>query len=206
MMETNKDADLETRIIEAARQLFIEKGFVETNMSDIAAKVGINRPSLHYYFRTKDKMYQAVFGTIIQSFVPKIHDVILQKEKSVAERVAGVVDAYYTVFSENPCLPLFMFREMHRDIHFLIHTITELQAGSYLKQIVGSLQEEMKQGNIRQVPLRVLFFTFYGLLAAPFVTKDLAPLVFLENGETFEDMLVKWKPYIVLQIENLLSV
>lgn len=203
-METNKDADLETRIIEAARQLFIERGFVETNMSDIAVKVGINRPSLHYYFRTKDKMYQAVFGTIIQSFVPKIHDIILQKDKPVAERVEGVVDAYYAIFSANPCLPLFMLREIHRDIDFLIHTITELQAGAYLKKIVNSLQEEMKQGNLRQVPLRVLFFTFYGLLVVPFLTKDLTSLVFLEEGETFEDVLVKWKPYLILQMENLL--
>lgn len=206
MMETMKDADLETRIIKVARQLFIEKGYVETNMSDIAAKVGINRPSLHYYFRTKDKMYQAVFGTIIQSFVPKIHDVILQKDKSVAERVEGVVDAYYAIFSENPCMPLFMLREMHRDIDFLIHTITELQAGAYLKKIVDSLQEEMKQGNLRQMPLRVLFYTFYGLLTVPFLTKDLTSLVFCEEGEAFEDVLVKWKPYIIIQMKNLLDV
>ena len=70
MTTTNNNEDLEKKIIEAAKELFIENGFAETSMSDIAAKVGINRPALHYYFRTKDKMFQAVFGNIILSFIP----------------------------------------------------------------------------------------------------------------------------------------
>ena len=75
MTTTNNNEDLEKKIIEAAKELFIENGFAETSMSDIAAKVGINRPALHYYFRTKDKMFQAVFGNIILSFIPKIHEI-----------------------------------------------------------------------------------------------------------------------------------
>ena len=64
-MATTEHSDLEQQIIKTAQQLFIEKGFVETSMSDIAATVGINRPTLHYYFRTKDKMFKAVFGSIV---------------------------------------------------------------------------------------------------------------------------------------------
>ena len=51
-MATTEYNDLERQIIETAQQLFIEKGFAGTSMSDIAATVGINRPTLHYYFRT----------------------------------------------------------------------------------------------------------------------------------------------------------
>lgn len=58
-MATTEHSDLEQQIIKTAQQLFIEKGFVETSMSDIAATVGINRPTLHYYFRTKDKNVQS---------------------------------------------------------------------------------------------------------------------------------------------------
>ena len=42
-MATTEHSDLEQQIIKTAQQLFIEKGFVETSMSDIAATVGINR-------------------------------------------------------------------------------------------------------------------------------------------------------------------
>ena len=44
-MATTEHSDLEQQIIKTAQQLFIEKGFVETSMSDIAATVGINRPT-----------------------------------------------------------------------------------------------------------------------------------------------------------------
>lgn len=52
-MATTEHSDLEQQIIKTAQQLFIEKGFVETSMSDIAATVGINRPTLHYYLEPK---------------------------------------------------------------------------------------------------------------------------------------------------------
>ena len=70
MTTTNNNEDVEKKIVEAAKELFIENGFAETSMSDIAAKVGINRPVLHYYFRTKDKMFQAVWQHHIFFYSP----------------------------------------------------------------------------------------------------------------------------------------
>ena len=189
MTTTNNNEDLEKKIIEAAKELFIENGFAETSMSDIAAKVGINRPALHYYFRTKDKMFQAVFGNIILSFIPKIHDIIIQQDKPVSESIGEIVDAYYKVFTENPCLPLFMVREMHRDMNHLSTTIKELRLEQYLHKIMDVLQEEMNDGRLKTVP---------------FLTKNLSASFFLEKDDSFEDILVQWKPYIVRQMETLL--
>ena len=70
-MNTDNNDNLEQKIIDTAREIFIEKGFTDTSMSEIAAKVGMNRPGIHYYFRTKDRMFQAVFGNIVLSFIPK---------------------------------------------------------------------------------------------------------------------------------------
>ena len=53
-MENNEN--LEDRIVDVAKDVFLENGFEMTSMSDIAAKVGINRPTLHYYFRTKNML------------------------------------------------------------------------------------------------------------------------------------------------------
>ena len=96
-MATN-DNNLEKKIIETAQQLFMKNGFAETNMSDIAAAAGINRPALHYYFRTKDKMFQAVFGNIILSLAPEIQGIMLQ-DKSISERIGKIIDAYFNTLS-----------------------------------------------------------------------------------------------------------
>ncbi|MBS7198061.1 MAG: TetR/AcrR family transcriptional regulator [Bacteroidales bacterium] len=206
MTESVNNENLETKIIEVAKQQFIENGFAETSMSDIAAKVGINRPGLHYYFRTKERMFQAVFGEIVLFLLPKIQDIVLQKEKTVTERVGGVIDAYFEVFSENPRLPLFVMRESNRDVNHLINTLADLRLERNFLEIARSLQDEMDSGRLKPVPLRFVFFTFYSLLIMPFVMKDLCASLFLEKGESFEEMFARWKPEIVMQMDNLLRV
>ncbi len=195
---------LEEKIIEVAKALFIEKGFNDTCMSEIAARAGINRPVLHYYFRTKDRMFKAVFGMIVQNVLPKLQSIIQNRELSVAERVEKLVDIYYEVFSQNPQLPLFVAREINRDADCFVSTLTALQVRDSIFQVVAWLKQEMKEGHLKPVPLRILFWNLYSLLTFPFLTKELVTRVFAEEGETFETALTEWKPYIVSQIVHLL--
>lgn len=205
MKPVNESDNTEQKIIKAAKSLFIEKGFAETSMSDIAAKVGINRPGLHYYFRTKDKMFEAVFGDIVSSIVPKVFDILVRQDQSISSRIEEIVNAYYSLFRANPRLPMFIIREMNRDSAFLIKTAARLNVPEKLSVVVNSLQEEMDSGKLKQVPLRFLFYNLYGLLMMPFLTQDMANAIFLEENETFEEMSDKWKPCIISQLNALLA-
>lgn len=196
---------MENRIIDAARAVFIEKGYAETSMSEIATKAGINRPALHYYFRTKDKMFQAVFGSIVSSVIPKVFDAIMHKEKSVAERTECIIDAYYSLFINTPQLPLFMLRELNRDPEMLIKTILGLNVADTMRKAISSLQEEMDEGKLKKVPLQFIFFNFYSLLTFPFLTIDISRKVFENNDDTLRESLTEWKKNIVFQMENLLK-
>lgn len=195
---------MENKIIDAARTVFIEKGYAETSMSEIAVKAGINRPALHYYFRTKDKMFQAVFGSIVSSVIPKVFDAIMHKEKSVAERTECIIDAYYSLFMKTPQLPLFMLRELNRDPEMLIKTILGLNVADTMREAISSLQEEMDEGKLKKVPLQFIFFNFYSLLTFPFLTIDISRKVFKNNEENFRHSLAEWKQNIMFQMENLL--
>ena len=205
MSENKKAEDLETRIINAAKELFIENGFAETSMSDIAIKVGINRPGVHYYFRTKDKMFHAVFGSTIKSLLPKIQDIMLQREIPIGDRIGKVIDTYYEIFKTNPNLPIFIMKEMHRDFNYFSKAITDMDAIHYFDMIKNELQDEMDKGFLKTVPIRFLFLTFYSLLIMPFSIKNICQNIFLEENETFDEMLAKWKPYIVTHVCNLLT-
>ncbi len=203
-MSDEKCSNLEERIIEVAKSLFMEKGYSDTSMSEIAEKVGINRPGLHYYFRTKDKMFNAVFGMIVMSVAPKFQNIILQKDLPIATRVEKVIDVYYQMLQKNPYLPLFILREMNRDINFLFNAFRSLDVANFFEGLKTSLQEEMANGKLKQVPLRIVFFTFYSALIFPFISRNLISLEILNENETFEELLVEWKPYIVKQMVNLL--
>lgn len=197
--------DLEAKIIEAAKSLFVEKGFAETSMSDIAAKAGINRPSLHYYFRTKDRMFQAVFGEIVQKILPRLHNIITTRELPIAERIGSVVDTYYEVLRNNPALPLFAMREIQRDAGYIVKAINESPMQPTFVKLVDSLREEMAEGKLNAVPLPVLLYTFYGLLTVPFLTKGLMERLMDDEECIFDHLIEQWKPYIVKQMVYLLA-
>jgi len=202
-MPATEHYDLEQQIIKTAQQLFIEKGFTETSMSDIAATVGINRPTLHYYFRTKDKMFKAVFGSIVMSLMPKIQDII-QQDIPFTERLSMVLDAYIELFTKNPCLPRFISGEIQRDVDHLLATAKDLQLETTLSQVKDSLLAGMEAGELKKVPIHIVFLTVYSLLSYPFLAKNLIVSLFLEDETAFADFLKEWKQHIISQIRNLL--
>ena len=193
---------MEQRIIQAAKQVFIEKGYAKAGMSDIAARVGINRPGLHYYFRTKEKMFKAVFADIVLSFIPSVHNIILQ-DKPIHDRIAEMVDVYFEVFRKEPCFPLFIVQEIQRDAVHLFETVCRLELGQYASRIKEMLQTEMKNGTIREIPVEFIFYTFYGLVVFPFLTRPLAEIAF-EDNIGFGEKLQAWKAHIIRQMEILL--
>ena len=205
MSETNiANGRIEERILDAAKELFIERGFYETHMGDIAKKVGITRPALHYYFRTKETVFQAVFGPIVESVVPKIKD-LLQHETPLEQRIGAVVDVYYEVFAKNPGLPLFVLKEINRDAARLMESISRLPVKDTVEELSCNLRREMEEGRLRKMPLPMLFYTFYGLLTFPFLTKNLGKYMWAESDLNFEEMLAQWKPCLVAQMKQLLT-
>ncbi len=205
MSPTETITDTEARVIECARNLFIEKGYAETSMSDIAARLGMKRPALHYYFRTKERMFHAVFGGIIDAIIPLVHRTLTQRHRPISERISDIIDAYYEVFCRHPQLPLFVMKEIHRDINLLLETAMNRVGRHVGHEIVASLLQEMEEGKLKTVPPREILLSFYGALVIPFTMRALMESVYLKNGETFEELLAAWKPRIISQMKHLLQ-
>ncbi len=75
-MSTEELQDMESRIIEAAKRVFVRKGYEATKMGDIAADVGISRTAMHYYFRTKEMLFDAIFGQLMGALLPNIEMIV----------------------------------------------------------------------------------------------------------------------------------
>lgn len=203
-MGATENTDMEQRILSAAKQVFIEKGFSETSMNDIAVRVGINRSGLHYYFRTKERMFEAVYGDIVLSFIPSIHDIILQ-DKPLKECLSDMIDIYFDLFTREPGFPLFVIREIQRNSDYMFKMIRELGIVQYAEDVAAKLHKDMEKGVIRPVPLEFLVYTFFGLTAVPFLSMPLSQKVLQNCGRCFTDELEAWKPYVVSQMEHLLT-
>ena len=152
-------------------------------MSDIAAKVGINRPTLHYYFRTKDRMFQAVFGSIVMSLLPKVQEII-QQELPFIDRVSLILDKYITLFTENPDMPKFICGEIQRDVNHLLDAAKEMQFEETFLIIKERLLMEMEAGRL----------------------KNLITSIFLKDTTDFSVFMLEWKQYILFHLMNLLGI
>lgn len=203
-MKTISNGDLlENKIITVARQLFLKYGYEDTSMSAIAIQTGITRPALHYYFRTKDKMFQAVYADLIMNIAPKIES-IFTDEAPFLSKVEAVLDEYISVFRKYPDLPWFALREAHRDHLYMLKTIKELGCEKYPRMIKDYLLGEMRKGHLKTVPLPVIFLTFYGQLFFLFSNKELFNSFFVEDKDQFQSFVDEWKKQLLLQMRNLL--
>ena len=52
-------------ILRAASEEFADKGFAASKTSDIAAKAGVPKPNVYYYFKSKENLYREVLESII---------------------------------------------------------------------------------------------------------------------------------------------
>ena len=204
-MENSNSAEcLNNQIIEVAKQMFLEYGYKNTNMSDIATNIGINRTALHYYYNTKEKLFQAVFGTIIATFLPKIQDILLTQEPFF-EKLDKIIDIYFEIFLSTPFLPSFILGEINRDVNHLLSTAYEIGFGSYIKLISEKISEEMEKGNIKEIPIHIVLMSFISQLTFPFIAKNLIEEILKPDNKKLEDIIENWKKVILMQMKALLE-
>lgn len=111
--------DTRERIVLAARELFRTQGLDGVNMRELAEKAGVNKGLLHYYFKTKEAIFQEVFQHQAGLLYAAITH-ILQAEGTFEEKVAAIVDRYFTLLAEVPSLPAFVLFEVQRDPRIIV--------------------------------------------------------------------------------------
>mgnify|MGYP001546306326 CR=1 FL=1 len=90
------------RILDAAEDLFAEKGFSATSLGDVADRVGIRSPSLYNHFRNKEALYQAVLERLLTDFSAPLEE--LAKAPVTYERLFHWLEAIVRQHHANPNL------------------------------------------------------------------------------------------------------
>lgn len=108
-MENNKN--IEKRILWVAERLFLEKGFSGTSTTEIAKTVGCNQALIHYYFRTKEKLFWDVFAPKVEQFVEYL-DAPLDESIDFVERIRNVIEFYFGILELDERLAPFIVNEL----------------------------------------------------------------------------------------------
>lgn len=198
--------DMETRIIEAAKRVFVRQGYESATMSDIAREAGIGRTALHYYYRTKERLFEAIFGQLMSVLLPNI-DRIMAEEKSMLEKLPPIIEQYITVVQANPSFPLFIINELNRDPDHLYRTI--LKDPERIQPILRmrkQMEQEMEQGLLRPMPLEDIVTALVGLIVFPMLIRRPLTDLFMEGDrEAFDAFLLRRRLLITEIIIRLLA-
>src|SRR5687768_478784 len=109
---TDADRETEHKILDAAHVVFMRMGTSGARMKDIAEEAGVNQALLHYYFRNKATLAEAVFTRALSGFFPTLY-AILGSATPLADKIRAVVETETDFLLENPYLPGFVLSELH---------------------------------------------------------------------------------------------
>lgn len=196
-MNTEEAIPMENRIIEAAKQVFVRKGYEATKMGDIATEAGIGRTALHYYYRTKDMLFDAIFDQLMDALLPNL-GVIMDEDLPFLEKLPKIITQYAKTLRSNPLFPIFVINELQRDPEHIYGSI--LKDPSRVKPIVRlqtQIKAEMEQGILRKMPLVYTATTLISLLIFPLLVRNPVTAIFLEGDtEKFDAFLEERIPYV----------
>ena len=180
MIKEKYSSDTENRILQAAKKVFIRNGMSGSRMQNIANEAGINKALLHYYFRSKEKLFDAVFRYAFFKFVPKVEK-ILNSEKSLFEKIEIIADQYITALMKNQFIPLFVLHEINRNPKRLYELMQ--QVGLNPSVLAEQIQQEIKNGKIINVSPVQLIVNLLALCVFPVAARPLLQRVFFENNQ-----------------------
>lgn len=173
----------EQRIFDAAHQVFVQKGMDGAKMQEIADRAGINKALLHYYYRTKEKLYETVAKAVINRAIPTIQKMI-ESDEPLREKTSRFIDFYIDLISKNPFIPLFIIGELNRHPERFFENIFPKELPKpevFLKQV----EDEIAAGNIRAIPPRHLLVNVISMCVFPFVARPMLRLVLgMSQAET----------------------
>lgn len=178
----DKDSNMEMEILSEAETLFLEKGFNRTTTTEIAKRVGCNQALVHYYFRTKEKLFEAVFFKKLEIFISSFLHVD-QKEFSFEEKLKFKIESHFDVLFKNQKLPFMIMSELITNPERL-KSFKAMISGNPLiySQFISEFEEEIQAGRIRKVSPVDIIFNALSLNLSVFILKPIT-MEFLDLDE-----------------------
>lgn len=169
LIEDINELTTEEKIKVAATKVFIRKGYAATKTRDIAEEAGINIASLHYYYRSKEKLFEIVIGDSLKRF-SKSMDEIFSSQIPLHEKVKRFVVTYIDVFKDNPMVPNFVLSESQTNPELMDKLLANQSSLLFLKK---ELKELSDKGIIRPIHHAQFIMNMMGLTIFPFLAKPI---------------------------------
>lgn len=190
----DNDKQTEEKIFESATEIFVEKGMDGARMQDIANHAGINKALLHYYFRTKDHLFNAVFEKIAARMFRKFAPVF-NPSLSLEDKIRFFYREHISFLQQNPRLPAFILNEINRNPQRIIQLLNNININNLWQMIYAQHKEELERYDISEEMVPQLMSSIAALSVFPFAARGIFEAIFEKTGVDFNRYLEERKEY-----------
>ena len=186
----------EQKIIEAAEQEFLVKGFDGARTTSIAAKAGVTHAMFHYYFRTKEKIFEKIISQKLELLTRLIMDSISLEHLSLEEKLKRIIESHIDFVSENPQLPGFLVREIFNNPERF--EILKAKFETFAPMLIQNLQKDLdkgfEDGKYKKTDARILLIDIISLNIFPYMAAPLINAIltgYIRDKEGFKELRKK---------------
>jgi len=191
---TENDKLTEEKIFEAATEVFVDKGMDGARMQDIANHAGINKALLHYYYRTKDQLFNAVFEMIAKKIFKKFAPVF-DENLTLEEKIRFFFKEHISFLQENPRLPGFLLNEVNRHPERIKKLLNNVDFESIWLKLYQQHKDELKNYNITQALMPQLMITIAAMSVFPFAARGILEGILEKIGVDFNVYIEERKEF-----------
>jgi len=191
-----KKTPTEEKILRSAKKIFYQKGLKGARMQEIADDAKVNKAMLHYYFRSKDKLFDKVFEQSVQSVSPILTNVFLEKT-DLNNKIAHLIEMLIDFFLQEPYLSNFIVNELSQNPDKLFMNILD-QKGGLIGKIIplinDQIQVEIEKGTVKaEIRSAELILNIMSLCLLPIMSQTVLQKTLGIDDERMRRFMVKRK-------------
>ena len=193
--ELTHSRDTETRILQAAEKEFLEKGYAGARTVSIAEAAGVTHAMLHYYYRTKDNLFEKIVSDKMHMLGNIILSAIGDEDLPLEERVRQGVERHFDFLFANRDLPRFIINELYAQPGHsgVLKTSVREMVNHVLNNLQRQIDENAAGGKCLQIDARMLLMDIVSLNVFPFVAAPIISGAMVDFQENYDDFLVARK-------------
>jgi AcrR family transcriptional regulator len=186
-MTTEGQNTPENNILNAAKEIFQKKGMAAARMQEIADEAGINKAMLHYYYRSKELLFEAVFKSAFSMLAPQLNEII-NADTSIFEKIRNFSSNYIAFVIKHPYLPNFIIQELNRNPDFVKKLVAEKNFPN-ISKFKQQVNQKVEEGIIKPIKAEQLFINIISLNIFPFIGAQLLKGFIDVNDETYKKLM-----------------
>ncbi|HEY0057826.1 MAG TPA: TetR/AcrR family transcriptional regulator [Flavisolibacter sp.] len=192
-----KTSATEEHLKDTARRIFLKEGKMLATTQDIADAAGVNRTLLHYYFRSRDLLFDIVFQEALMQLRQRFHEVI-GSALPFREKVGNVIQVFYEELTELPYLETFIALQLNQQPERYQELFGHVPGGRQrIKNFLKEIQQEMEVGTIPVMKPMNFFITLFSLMAYPYVARPIYKNMFDLSDAAYDKLLPDRKEIIM---------